>query len=236
MYTFESRIRFSETDSTGRLSLTSLIDYFQDITTFQSEDLGLGVSYMKSINQIWVLSGWQIEIYDFPRLSDYVRIVTAPHDFKGFMGSRNYALYGTDGKTYAMANSQWSLLSMDTFKPVNINEEMIEKYVLAPPLPMEYPPRKIHPVKNGEKKTPIVIGPYHLDTNHHVNNNQYIRMAQSFLPEDFTIGKMRAEYRKQAFLGDVVLPVVGMEDEKTVVSLETEEGRPYVVVEFTGRV
>ena len=43
MYTFESRIRYSETDSEGKLTIASLINYFQDCSTFQSQDLGLGV-------------------------------------------------------------------------------------------------------------------------------------------------------------------------------------------------
>ena len=45
MYTFESRIRYSETGSEGRLTMASLINYFQDCSTFHSEDLGLGVAY-----------------------------------------------------------------------------------------------------------------------------------------------------------------------------------------------
>ena len=44
MYTFDSRIRYSETDSEGKLTMASIINYFQDCSTFQSEDLGLGVA------------------------------------------------------------------------------------------------------------------------------------------------------------------------------------------------
>ena len=39
MYQFQSRIRYSEVDSEGRLTMASLINYFQDCSTFQSEDL-----------------------------------------------------------------------------------------------------------------------------------------------------------------------------------------------------
>lgn len=35
MYTFDSRVRYSETDENGNLSLESLIDYMQDCTNFQ---------------------------------------------------------------------------------------------------------------------------------------------------------------------------------------------------------
>ena len=43
MYTFESRVRFSEADHTELLTLPGLVNYFQDCSTFQSEDIGYGV-------------------------------------------------------------------------------------------------------------------------------------------------------------------------------------------------
>ena len=46
MYAFGSRIRYSETDSEGRLTLNALLNYFQDCSTFHSEDVGLGIGYM----------------------------------------------------------------------------------------------------------------------------------------------------------------------------------------------
>ena len=42
-YEFTSRIRYSETDTNGNLSLEALMNYFQDASTFQSEELGVGL-------------------------------------------------------------------------------------------------------------------------------------------------------------------------------------------------
>ena len=52
MYAFDSRIRYSETDSEGRLTLNALLNYFQDCSTFHSEDVGLGIGYMLSLIHI----------------------------------------------------------------------------------------------------------------------------------------------------------------------------------------
>ena len=41
MYTFDSRVRYSEVGVDGNLTIEALIDYFQDCTTFNSEDIGL---------------------------------------------------------------------------------------------------------------------------------------------------------------------------------------------------
>ena len=53
MYTFESRVRFSEADHTELLTLPGLVNYFQDCSTFQSEDIGYGVESLKKSGQAW---------------------------------------------------------------------------------------------------------------------------------------------------------------------------------------
>ena len=47
MYQFDSRVRYSETDEQGRLSVTGILNYLQDCSTLQSEDIGLGIEYLK---------------------------------------------------------------------------------------------------------------------------------------------------------------------------------------------
>ena len=46
-YSFGGKVRFSEIDHTEKMTLPSMINYFQDCSTFQSELLGLGVDYLK---------------------------------------------------------------------------------------------------------------------------------------------------------------------------------------------
>ena len=46
MYTFDSRVRYSETDENGTLSVTAAVNYFQVCSTFQSEGIGRGVRFL----------------------------------------------------------------------------------------------------------------------------------------------------------------------------------------------
>ena len=57
-------------------------------------------------------------------------------------------------------------------------------------------------------------------------------MAADYLPEGFVICQMRAEYKKQALLGDVFYPAVKQEEGKVTVALSTESGEPYAIAEF----
>ncbi len=79
-----------------------------------------------------------------------------------------------------------------------------------------------------------------LDTNNHVNNSQYIRIAQSCLTDEFSpdlscIRRMRAEYRHSAVLGDVVYPkrILCGDTKHCDICLNDSKGNAYAIVEFT---
>ena len=232
MYQFESRVRFSETDRERALTLEAMVDYFQDCSTFQSEDLGVGFSYLLPRNLTWVLLYWHIVIEEVPKLGDNVKICTLPYDFKGFYGKRNFYMESEEGKKIVKADSLWVLLDMKKMLPVKVSEEILQFYPNEEKIEMEYLPRKITMIGEETSEEELVIQKHHLDCNNHVNNGQYIKIAAVYLPQDFKVSQMRAEYRKQAHLGDVIYPYVYTHENKIFVSLCNEEKQPYVVVEF----
>ena len=113
--------------------------------------------------------------------------------------------------------------------------EMVEKYDVKERLQMDYAPRKIAVPQGGIRQEPFRVERQHLDGNHHVNNGQYISMAMAYLPENFAIRQMRAEYKKSALLHDIVVPIIVTEADRVTVSLCSEDEAPFVVVELTGR-
>lgn len=235
MYYFDGRIRYSEVDSEGKLTLSSLIDYFQDCSSFQSEELGVGLAFLAQKHRAWVLNSWQIVVERFPKQGETVWTGTLPYELKGFLGLRNFAMLSPDGTYLAKANSVWSLLDTDTWRPAAMLPEFLARYNIGERLDMEYASRKINIPEGGREGEGIVIRKHHLDTNHHVNNGQYVDIAMDFLPEQFQIYQMRAEYKMQTFLDDVLIPYVVQRDGFVLVTLKDTEGRPHAVVEFTER-
>ena len=116
-----------------------------------------------------------------------------------------------DGERLAVANSVWTLFDFEKNVPARITPEIIAAYPLEPCLEMDYASRKIQVPEDGERITAeeIVVKNHHLDTNNHVNNGQYIKMAMDMMPDkDLEVSSMRVEYRKQARLGDVLYPEI----------------------------
>lgn len=233
MYSYQSRIRYSELDEKGHLKLEALLDHFQDCSTFHSEDLGYGVEYLMKNHIIWVMSSWQIVVDRYPVLGERVTIATAPYDFKGFIGYRNFWVLDEAGERIACANSIWTLLDTRVGRPVKPNEDILRAYELSPMLDMDYAPRRIalpEELKEGEA---VQIKKHHLDTNHHVNNGQYVRIAMDSLNKDCNIRQLRAEYKKQVMLGDVLTPwIAKTEDNRSIVVLKDQADSICCIVEL----
>lgn len=233
MYSFKSRVRFSEVDSKENLTLSSLVNYFQDASTFHSEDVGVGIDYLRKENLAWLLSSWQIVIEAYPVLGDNIEVSTWPYDFKGFYGSRNFVMKNEQEKNLAYANSIWILMDIKSGRPVKVNEKMVEVYGgIEEKFPMTYAQRKIELPDSWKCLEPFPVRKYHIDTNNHVNNGQYIQMAKEFIPEGKKIFEMRAEYRKEAVLGDIVIPKVHQQEDKYIIALSDQTEKPYAIVTF----
>ncbi|SCP95675.1 acyl-[acyl-carrier-protein] thioesterase [Anaerobium acetethylicum] len=232
MYTFNSRVRYSETGLDGRLSLDSLVNYFQDCSTFQSEDNGLGLDFLKTRGKAWVLSSWQIVVDRYPELGREIRTGTWAYQFDGFYGSRNFVMEDGESGYAAYANSLWVLVDLASGRPVRVTDDVVAGYQMEPRIEMDYASRKIVIPAEMEKCGPFPVRRYHIDTNRHVNNGRYIQMAREFIPDDFRTGQIRAEYKKAAVYGDLIFPAVSEKEGTYVVTLSDSSGKHFAVVEF----
>ena len=233
MYEFQAKIRYSETDSNGNLSLLGLLNYFQDSSIFHSDSLGAGVEALKDQGMFWALSAWQIVVKRYPKVCETVTVGTAPYEFKGFMGNRNFWMKDENGEMIAWANSIWSLVDIQSGMPKKCPPEIQEIYKLSPKLDMEYAPRRIQFEGDPVREEKIEVVKHHLDTNMHVNNGQFVDIAMDFLPMDFSVGQLRVEYKMQAHLGMMLYPAVYCGQDKIGVALLNEADKVYCNVEFT---
>lgn len=233
MYQYQTRIRYSELDESGHLKPEALLDHFQDCSTFQSEDLGVGIGYLKERNMVWVLSSWQIVAKRYPVLGETVTVGTQPYEFKSFMGFRNFIMEDEAGERIACANALFSLIDIETARPMRPTPEMLEKYVIGEKLAMDYAPRKIAVPDHTVRGEEVPILPHHLDGNHHVNNGQYVRIAMDALQEKCPVHQLRVEYKKQVRLGEVLTPYVAKgTDGSSVVALKNQAEEICCVVEL----
>ena len=231
-YTFDTRIRYSECDHRGTLTLPGIINYLQDCSTFQSEDIGFGVKKIKEQKRAWILSYWQIVVERYPKMMERVTVGTFASKFKGIIGERNFFLNDAEGRRIVSAASVWVHMDTERMRPVRPSEEEINAYGEEEPLDMEHEGRKIVLPEHIKELESFPIRRYHIDTNEHVNNCQYVQMALEMIPADKIIRQVRVEYRKSAVYGDVIYPKLAEAVDCTVVELCDAQGNIFAVVEF----
>jgi len=235
-YTYDLRVGFSHSDTNHTMTVTAVIDAFQDASCFHSEDLGVGFFYLEPRDLVWIINYWEVEFIRMPEYPEKLTVGTFPYDFRGFLGSRNFYLIDEAGNYAAKANSLWVLMDWKNMRPARVPDEVKEAYLMEDKLDMTYSQRKIKlPTENTEETQgdPIFIQNHHLDANGHVNNGQYIKIALGYITEAYEPERLRVEYRAQAHLGDKICPVIYKTENKYVVSLNDEANTAYSLIELT---
>ena len=196
----------------------------------------MGFDVLTQHNVVWVINYWELNIYRLPKLCDYVTVGTYPYAFKGCFGFRNFYMKDDKNEYIVKANSMWTLVDTLSSRPSKAPQFISQAYELEEKLDMTYNPRKVLIPETDDvltlEKDPIHIQLHHLDSNHHVNNGQYVKLAMSALGEEENISSLRIDYRKQAHLGDTIYPVVYKIDNKSIVALYDENKSAFSVAEF----
>ena len=234
-YTFTSRVRYSEVDEHGKLTLNALINYLQDCATFHGEDIGYGFRENMANGQAWVIASLQLHIFEYPDFGTELVTSTWAYRFRGMIGYRNFTVEDAAGKLYAAAKSEWVYMDMQGGKAMNVPAEQVAAYGIEPDLELDidFGKRKIRLPEGGVPQPSFTVQEHHLDTNRHVNNGQLIRMGQKLLPPGRTVTGLRADFRRQALLGDEILPVLYQTETGWITALNSADGEPYFMAEFT---
>ena len=133
---------------------------------------------------------------------------------RAFTDCRNFTIQDPEGNYLVRANSNWFFFDTEHGVPVRVGEEDIRGYGVGQEekLSMDYAPRRIPLPAEYEEYPVIAVAAHHIDTNHHVNNAQYVEIAREVLPAGLLIRELRVEYKKAAVLGDQIIPRVSVEE------------------------
>lgn len=235
MYSFSSTVRYSECDENSTITIPSLVRYLQDCSMFHMQSLDRTVEYYRKHHCAWFIAAWQIEIACLPRYCDRIMTSTWCHTMKPTYALRSYAME-RDGKTLVKAESINVVFDTDKGRATRIpaNESV---YVSDDPR-IDLPPtaRKLKVGGESQVQEPIHVTRHHLDTNHHVNNVQYIVMAHDIvraLDAGFSLRRLCVQYKVPAKLGDIIVPHMYMADGGYDVDLVGADGTSFAVVRMT---
>lgn len=208
VYVKDYEIHYYEIDYKRRLLLTSLIDYLGDIATCHSEDLGVGIEYLKEKNLAWVLYSWDISIDRLPTYGEIISIKTDPCGFKKFYAFRKFEIFDKEGNVIARANSVWFLIDIERRRPVRITDEMYRAYEIDENSSEVFELFKGEKLSESSSNISFNVRYSDIDTNRHVNNAKYVAWAVETIPMEivlnYSLKKVKVNYEKETHYGEKV--------------------------------
>jgi len=216
---FERRylVHYYEADSSRKLNLPSLIQYFEDIAILHTSSSGLDLAWYDDNHCGWMLMKWDITIHSLPVFGETVTIGTRVHSMKRFLADREFTMTASDGTLLAGGRSNWLLVDTDKRRPLRIQDKQYEGFNVTKELEADFITIAdvpsivdIPPSVSTEREATIIRTAVRttnsdIDTNSHVNNVRYINWALDALPPDFACAhtpfSLKAQYRKELGIG-----------------------------------
>lgn len=235
MFQYKDRVSYSRIDTEGKLKVHAIVNVLQDCCLFHSEEVGRSCMDLKENAHAWLVNSWHIVFQRRPSMGEEFVVSTWPYKFRGVFGMRNFLMESMEGETLVYADSQWFYFDQKNGKPLKPTQDETEPFGMGEPYPMEYTSRKVKYPEGIEYRDTMKVCENHMDTNEHVNNGEYIRIAANYLPCGYQVDELKVEYRLAAKLGDEIDIYTENTEDGYYVVMTDKEKSPYVITCFTGR-
>ncbi len=163
-----------ESDFQSQANIITLFSHTLNTAGYASNGQGYGIDTLHPLGLTWVLSRFAIEVKKYPKAFEEITIETWIEDISKFVSTRNFKIYNKNRELLAEACSLWSMIDMNTRRPVNLNESLYQNApIIAEGIQMERPARILE-VK-GEKVDEVKVRYSDIDFNQHANSARYIK-------------------------------------------------------------
>lgn len=104
------RVRFDEAGADGRMRISSLLRYAQDIAWLHSERMGFDRGWYQARGLGWVVRGVELEVHEPVPLGHILRVTTAVVGHRRIWARRLVECRLADGRLAARVTTDWVLL------------------------------------------------------------------------------------------------------------------------------
>ena len=232
MYTFDTRVSYSKIDRTGKVPMYEIMNYLQDCSTFQSEELHAGIDFLNNKNKAWVIIAYKIKFIKPLSLGQEITVGTAPVDFGKVFASRNYCIKEKDGEYLIKADAIWMMIDTQTRKAMRIQPEDYAVYTAEEGFDDVKAGRRIKLQGQGVAMPEFKVLRTYVDHIGHMNNANYLRIAEEYLPEGFQCSELEIVYSKEALQGQTVTPYMYNEEDGIGLVFENQQGELLTKMKF----
>ena len=196
-----------EADFLSQANLITFFMYVLDSSGYASHDKEYSVDNLNKMGFTWVLSRFAMEIFKYPKMYSTIKIDTWIEDIGAIVSTRNFRVYDESGEVIAQATSYWSMINLQTRRPVNLLDSPFKDAPINPEKNDMSRPAKILEIK-GEKASETTVKCSDIDFNIHTNSARYVKwQIDTYSLDDFKdrqIKRFDINYLQEALYGETI--------------------------------
>ena len=211
----------------NRLTNKSILRMLQEIACIHSSYSDFGVNDAEKTGMAWILLNWKLQVFSRPVWNTKLKINTWSSKQSHLSFYRDFEVYDESHNLIALATSKWVLYDINKGSLVRITEDIKAKYVHVDKHVFDTPMNeKLKEPENSSLATEYIVCRHDIDTNHHVNNLNYLDFAYEAIPEgdffntDFT--NVEIMYKHEAKLGETLNLFYAKQDSSSFVTIKNK--------------
>jgi acyl-ACP thioesterase len=177
VYEMPVQVGIGAADTSSRLTLYSIFDYFQDAACFHAEALGCGKFPLLERRQGWVLSRMSVVVDKRPVYFDQITVRSWPRGSEKLFALRDYDIRDASGAAVVRSRSAWLIWDIDKRRPLR-SAQIVETLPLNDGLNAldYYASLEARPEMQKVSERRCLYSD--MDYNGHMNNARYLQWIQ----------------------------------------------------------
>ena len=229
----EYEVHYYDVDVKLQCKMESILNYFTDIGTKHSENLGIGLNYMTERHLSWVFCKYDIKVNRYPRYGEKIKVSTTATGFKKFYASRSYEIHDYNGEKLVEASGIFLLIDINKRRAVRIPLEQYEAYGVSTDFDGNISVTKLEKLKEEMYLKRFNVRYGDIDSNNHVNNVNYTKWALEAIPVEILykceLKELSVVFEKECSYGEEIKSICEVKESENeyiiLHKIENSEGK-----------
>ena len=215
----EFEISFRDVDITGHLTISTLVDFMQEIAREHAAELGLSYAALED-QYYWIVVRTKATLSVAPSIGEKIRLETYIAGLEKLFSVRRFDIYNEDNECLGYILAYYLLMNKENHRPVKLKNLTGKESYFQYQYEGEALPKLHEELEEIVGETQRKVYSSDIDTNHHMNNAHYIRWIMDMFSiaelEKKKVVSIQIQYVKEVLEGQEIVVVRSIEVDNAI--------------------